>query len=338
MLEKIEESVDLSNDAQKDVTQVVKNLVDKWKGNDKNIKVKELAGGITNKLFSCSDEEKFTVLVRVYGHGTENIIDREAELKGIERLSRNGFAPKLHGRFENGFVYGYYDGKTLKAQDLVEGKFNERIARMMARWHKQEVKGFAKEPCLWEKLKSWIDLLPEKYSTEEKTKILKENFRPEKLNKELNFLKGNLTALNSPVVYCHNDLLSGNIIVDEEKDEIHFIDYEYGAYNYRAFDIANHFCEWGGFEMKNFPSKEKQFQFIREYLKITNGRQATDDEVQELFSEITRFVMASHFWWATWALVQESLSEIEFDYLGYALKRMSLYNRTKEQLTVPQAE
>ena len=26
------------------------------------------------------------------------------------------------------------------------------------------------------------------------------------------------------------------------------IDFEYAFYNYRAFDIANHFCEYAGFE------------------------------------------------------------------------------------------
>ena len=26
-----------------------------------------------------------------------------------------------------------------------------------------------------------------------------------------------------------------------------FIDFEYCAYNYRGFDIANHFCEWVSF-------------------------------------------------------------------------------------------
>lgn len=30
------------------------------------------------------------------------------------------------------------------------------------------------------------------------------------------------------------------------KDSIQFIDYEYSCYNYRGFDIGNHFCEWAG--------------------------------------------------------------------------------------------
>jgi choline/ethanolamine kinase len=47
------------------------------------------------------------------------------------------------------------------------------------------------------------------------------------------------------------------------------IDFEYCAYNYRAFDLANHFCEWvydysnkqppNFFETKeNYPSREQQ--------------------------------------------------------------------------------
>jgi thiamine kinase-like enzyme len=48
-------------------------------------------------------------------------------------------------------------------------------------------------------------------------------------------------------VLCHNDLLSGNILrryesgAQEYPDrQVFLIDYEYAAYNYRAFDIANH--------------------------------------------------------------------------------------------------
>lgn len=29
-------------------------------------------------------------------------------------------------------------------------------------------------------------------------------------------------------------------------DDVSFIDYEYGGYNYSAFDIGNHFNEFGG--------------------------------------------------------------------------------------------
>jgi len=49
-------------------------------------------------------------------------------------------------------------------------------------------------------------------------------------------------------VLCHNDLLAGNILLTSKEinglleNRAVLIDYEYCMYNYRAFDIANHFC------------------------------------------------------------------------------------------------
>lgn len=53
-------------------------------------------------------------------------------------------------------------------------------------------------------------------------------------------MQGRLFGLETCL--CHNDLLSGNILRSEShKDVMHLIDYEYAAYNHRAFDLANHF-------------------------------------------------------------------------------------------------
>lgn len=49
-------------------------------------------------------------------------------------------------------------------------------------------------------------------------------------------------------MFCHNDLQEGNILMKENEHSgcrsLCLIDYEYCAYNYRGFDIANHFIEW----------------------------------------------------------------------------------------------
>jgi len=49
-----------------------------------------------------------------------------------------------------------------------------------------------------------------------------------------------------PVTFCHNDLQEGNILLRQNmgKFELVLIDFEYCSYNYRGFDIANHFMEW----------------------------------------------------------------------------------------------
>lgn len=47
-------------------------------------------------------------------------------------------------------------------------------------------------------------------------------------------------------MFSHNDLQGGNILLRQDTDEesIVVIDYEYCSYNYRGFDLANHFIEW----------------------------------------------------------------------------------------------
>ena len=55
-----------------------------------------------------------------------------------------------------------------------------------------------------------------------------------------------LCQLNDELVFCHNDLLLGNILYDEIEHSIEFIDFEYAGANYQSYDIANHFCEFAG--------------------------------------------------------------------------------------------
>lgn len=66
------------------------------------------------------------------------------------------------------------------------------------------------------------------------------------LNEELIELQKHLEKVESLVVFCHNDLLLGNVIYTKEENDVTFIDYEYAAFNYQPFDIANHFTEFVG--------------------------------------------------------------------------------------------
>lgn len=81
-----------------------------------------------------------------------------------------------------------------------------------------------------------------------------------------------LIKVNSPVTFCHNDLLYGNIVHDEAAEKVSFIDYEYACYSYRGFDIGNHFCEFAGFDCDYslYPSKKFQRQWLRNYLNALN--------------------------------------------------------------------
>ena len=67
------------------------------------------------------------------------------------------------------------------------------------------------------------------------------------LGPEVEWLLRTVAGLGSPVVFSHNDINTGNILVKEDSecsDPVVLIDYEFSSYNYRGFDLANHFNEW----------------------------------------------------------------------------------------------
>jgi ethanolamine kinase len=123
------------------------------------------------------------------------------------------------------------------------------------------------------------------------------------------------------VVFCHNDLLPGNVIYTEERNSVTFIDYEYAEVNYQAFDIGNHFAEFpgvnaSGIDYTKYPSPEYQRAWIRVYLEEYKESSVTDADVEELYKHANKFALSSHFLWALWALIQGSISTIDFDFVS----------------------
>jgi len=310
-------------------------LVEGWADiTSAEFKVKELAGGITNQLFRVSHND-FHVLVRIYGSNTEFFLDRDVELQTIEALSKIELAPALYGTFANGFVYGYFEGQTLDATTMSTGRYSEGIAKKMAQWHSSDIVIGSKEIYVWKKLEDFLALLPEQYTSEIKNEMLKQSgISRDKLISEMATLKNILHDDSLRLGLCHNDLLSGNILYDDAKDIIQFIDYEYGSYNYNAYDIANHFVEWCGFELNydQFPSKEQQLLFINKYLSALTKEEPSSEEVNKLYRDVNRMVLLTHLFWGVWALLQASISIISFDYMSYAIKRIHFYYQNKDIL------
>lgn len=84
-----------------------------------------------------------------------------------------------------------------------------------------------------------------------------------------------LLTKDDQLVFAHCDLLSGNVIVEPKTavangsssmESVNFIDYEYATPSPAAFDLANHFAEWGGFEcdFEVLPTQSQRREFIRE--------------------------------------------------------------------------
>jgi choline/ethanolamine kinase len=170
------------------------------------------------------------------------------------------------------------------------------------------------------------------------------HFATAKLNALVDEIGGEVAAFlawmadekNAPVsdiVFGHNDIQYGNVMLNEsapEEKKIYLIDFEYSAYVPRGYDIGNHWCEWAAdyhsetphkldYRHK-YPTKTQQCDFCRAYLtavarqKQESGGQTesakesdgsvetkagvTEKEVDALVTEANTWALASHAYWA----------------------------------------
>ncbi|GJR94567.1 probable ethanolamine kinase [Tanacetum coccineum] len=99
--------------------------------------------------------------------------------------------------------------------------------------------------------------------------------------------------LNAPVVFAHNDLLSGNLMLNDDERKLYFIE---GL----TSEITS----------TNMPAM-----------------MVSDNDLEALYVEANCYMLASHLFWALSALIQAKMSPIDFDYLDYFLR----YNEYKKR-------
>ncbi|KAF8471199.1 ethanolamine kinase [Kalaharituber pfeilii] len=329
--------------------------------------IRRKKGQLLKCVNSTKDQDKDAVLLRAYGRETGILIDRERECSNHALLSSYGLAPPLLARFNNGLLYRYVAGKVCSVKDLSNPDIFLAIADRLGEWHgvlpvntiQPPVQLSVTDPLalrhssessLWGVMQKWTDALPSNTHAEAA--------RKQELLNELRFLReSGLKGKDGGVglVFGHCDLLNGNVIIlpegaQEGEDlllqgtglarsigasskRVHFIDYEYATPCERAFDIANHFAEWGGFDCDYtlLPTRSIRRQFIRTYLQSYHAHTqhphaaVSDEEIEALLAEVDAFRGIPGFYWGIWALIQDTISQIDFDYAAYAEVRLGEY-------------
>ncbi|CAK9228105.1 unnamed protein product [Sphagnum troendelagicum] len=303
-----------------------------------SLSITKISGGITNMLLKVELEGENgsqlpPVTVRVFGPNTDAVIDRDRELQAMNYLSLAGFGAKLLGVFANGMVQSFIFGVTLEPRDMPKTELVPLIAAEVRRLHELDIPG-SKQPQLWHDIYKFIDRASGLTFDDSKKQKQYETISFSSIRSEVEEIKEISDTIGAPVVFAHNDLLSGNLMFNKEEGKLYIIDYEYGSYSYRGYDIANHFNEYAGFECDYslYPSKDKQFHFFRHYLSPGNPEKATERELEDLYAECNFFSLASHMYWAIWAIVQARFSTIDFDYLAYFYLRFDEYKKCKEEV------
>ncbi|XP_036783040.2 choline kinase alpha isoform X3 [Manis pentadactyla] len=317
-----------------------------WRGlREDQFHISVIRGGLSNMLFQCSlpdtmatvGDEPRKVLLRLYG--------------AILKMRSCNKEESEQAQKENEFQSRRLDTEELSLSDI-----SAEIAEKMATFHGMKMP-FNKEPkWLFGTMEKYLNqVLRIKFTGESKVKQL-HKFLSYNLPLELENLRSLLESTPSPVVFCHNDCQEGNILLldgreNSEKQRLMLIDFEYSSYNYRGFDIGNHFCEWMydySYEtypffkanMLKYPNRKQQLHFISNYLaafqnefeNLSNEEKSVIEE--EMLIEVNRFALASHFFWGLWSIVQAKISSIEFGYMDYAQARFDAYFAQKRKLGV----
>ena len=298
-----------------------------------SLKIDQLTGGTSNDIYRVETHPNAKILFRIYGTGSEQFIDRKQELDNMKLLSDFGLGAKVVAEFENGIAYHYINGRSITNADAISEDIYPLTAAKLAKFHKIPVQN--PKNALWSRMKNFIELVPDF----DEDIIGNGMFTcKQDLVKEFNLLKNMLEDCDSPLVFCHLDLNLPNILFDGT--DVHFIDVEYSGCSYPAFDIANHFVEFVGFEQKQldyikwFPSREFQLAWIRTYFDAITDIY-TEADVEALFELVQKFVLCSHLMWGAWSLVQASVSKIDFEFKDFAQQRLFEYARMKNIVITP---
>lgn len=322
-----------------------------------DVAIDQVTGGLTNKLTKVSLKPEVLkrtgvspscVLVRHYGVGTENFFDRDNEHKIFEEFSRKELGPRLYGFFDGGRIEQFMSARNIRGWPEIR-QYLSTIGETMAAMHLCEM-DIPKNPMVFENLFQWLKTARDTVKfpeTETRKQELYNLFDFVALHEELCRLKDRLEALNSPVCFCHNDLLAGNMMLDEDTKEIFFIDYEYGSYNYRGFDFGNFFCECTidysvqehpkfRFIQENYPTEEQQRCLFAAYIHRKKKLQGLsnvlpkESEIRQIMKESNEFALAASLIWCFWGMIQSATSEIDFGYLEFAHARLGEYHRLKD--------
>lgn len=331
----IEASVSNEN-VENDAVAVVLQIKPEW--TKENIQFKLFTDGITNKLVGIfqKDAPEDILLMRIYGNNTHLLIDRTAEKSSFRTLTEAGLAPRLLAEFNNGLAYEYVKGVTTTVQTIKEPQIYSLVAKNMARFHK--VHSNMKQSKVWNKTKHILGLIPQEYACPKKQERF-QSIVPGGINQlktDLSHVEQQLSKTKSPVVFCHNDLLMGNIIYDQEKQKVTFIDYEYVYVNYQAFDIANHFDEFAGIapiDHSKYPSQEFQLSWLRIYLEEYLETPPSTQQLSTLHWQVQQFSPFAHLCWTIWGFVQAHHSDLDFDFLDYAQGHYEGYQLKKKYLS-----
>jgi thiamine kinase-like enzyme len=269
-----------------------------WPGASPHIEV--LGGGITNRNFKITLDDGAYVL-RVGGKDTQLLgIDRRVEHEASLAAAAVGVGPEVIAFIEpEGYlVTRFLEGNVVELEAIRRPEPLRRVARSLRAVHSGppipgRFDSFRVVEAYAATAATHGVTIPAAYERARDTASLVERARG--------------PAAERP---CHNDLLTANFIDDGTR--LRIVDWEYAGMGDVFFDLAN-------FSVNNGLSKDETTSLLRAYF---------GDVRPEHERALTLMRYMSDFREAMWGVVQQALSDLDFDFQAYADEHFERLERT----------
>jgi len=267
--------------------------IEDWKG--KNIIIAPLSGGLTNTNYKVMVDGK-SFFVRVPGEGTELLaVDRKNEYFNSKAAAEAGIGPKVlyHLSEYDVMVLEFIEGKTMSKDALQAPGMPTRMSEAIKQLHAGP--RFLTDFNMFRLTEYYLKIctdrsipIPDGYI--ERIPTVKQ-------------IEEAMSVKPLPTVPCNNDLLAENYI--DDGTTLRLIDYEYSGNNDPCFELGNT-CQ----EME---FNEDQ---IREVCATYFG-----DASDAMIARMKLNMIMSDVGWGLWAAIQAKISQIDYDFWGWAIER-----------------
>ncbi|HEX9096947.1 MAG TPA: phosphotransferase [Candidatus Dormibacteraeota bacterium] len=261
-----------------------------WAGRSRT--VEPLGGGITNRNYRVEvDGDVFVIRIPAQS-GSLLGIDRGLEHQASRLAATCGIGPDVVAFIEpeGVLVTRFIEGRPVTDDAVHQPVMLERIAQSLRRIHQAGSITAGFSPF---RVVEAYALTATRHGGQ--LPVAYERARPIAADIE--------RALRpEPAVLCHNDLLNANFIDDGAS--IRIVDWEYAGMGDRFFDFGN-------FAVNHQLSEEDEELLLSAYFGRVTGSQHARLRLMRLMSDYRE---------AMWGVLQEAISELDFDFAGYAGK------------------
>ena len=259
-----------------------------WPG--RPITLEPLDGGITNRNWRVEVPDGVFVL-RVSGKDTNLLgIDRRSEHAASLVAASVGVGPHVEGFLqpEECLVTRFIEGRPIAIEDMRTPRRVEQVATTLRKLHDG--------PSIPGRFDSFEVVESYRRIAEER------GVRPPRAYEGAKAQADEIMHARGPqhLRPCHNDLLNANFI--DDGSTIRIVDWEYAGMGDPFFDLAN-------FSVNHEFESEHGEALLESYL----GTPSAQDRAA---LELMRFM--SDFREAMWGVVQQSISELDYDFEAYA--------------------